>query len=138
MWIPYCFRNKKPCEQCGTTSYVSEVPGDCSWTEGKVFCSVDCKYTYRWQHKFKYLEKSSTILLLQKRRATPGFAVNSTSLFGGKMVKNLAIWALVAGVIAATYYLTKPTKSTLTVKCRATCLAYDWNGERYGGDHASI
>lgn len=55
-WIPYAFREKRPCTNCGTQSYIAEVIGDCSWTQGKVFCSDTCKTTYRWRHKFKIYE----------------------------------------------------------------------------------
>lgn len=59
-WTPHHMLAKTHCRCCGTTSYIHEIRGDCSWTEGFIFCSETCKTTYRWRNKFKIYEYQDT------------------------------------------------------------------------------
>lgn len=56
MYTPAFAREKPVCATCGVR-IVTPLHGDCDYTRGQVFCTLDCKWTFRWRKKFAYLEK---------------------------------------------------------------------------------
>lgn len=54
-FIPFAFREKAVCATCGTVP-ITPMQGDCVYTQGKVFCTLDCRITFRWRKKFRHLE----------------------------------------------------------------------------------
>lgn len=56
MWVPAFARPKEPCATCGITP-ITPLHGDCDYTRGHTFCTLDCRITFRWRKKFAYLDK---------------------------------------------------------------------------------